>query len=499
MRTLHSILLLIFTITTSAHAQPRGIIDEQTLDEQVQDASTELIGTWQGLLSDTGLRILFRFERTAGGAMRVLLNSPDEGTGTKPQSAFRLDGQSLHLEFDAVDVSFDGQVLPTGSDLDGVLTVSSGRTFSLPMKRVDPGTIPYFLPRIKTNGDQEFEFNYQAPEQVEGDWPVGMLSPASKPELVDVLERVLDQSLVGIESVLIAKNGNLIVEEYFYGFDRDEAHQCRSVTKSVGSLLIGIALDQRLIPGVETPIAELFPEHAKEHQWSDRKRSMQLKPVLSMSCGLEGDDLKDQFTVARATEASADWVDYALSLPMVETPGEHFAYSGGSLMILSGALQRAVGMSVQEFARKNLFGPLGIKEPQWFSSPAGLPYFSSGLRLTPRDLAKLGQLCLDKGQWQGKQIVSEEWVSESTRARFEVPSYGYSYGYLWWSTELHDESGNSLDVFMALGYGGQHIFVVPERSLVVVITSGNYHLRTTKVGRQGIVMLSEFLDFAEAD
>ena len=165
MRTLHSILLLIFAITTSAHAQHRGIIDEQTVDEQVQAASAELIGTWQGRLGDTGLRILFRFERTAGGAMRVLLSSPDEGTGIKPQSAFRLDGRSLHLEFDAVNVSFDGQVLPTGSALDGVLTVSTGKTFSLPMKRVDPGTIPYFLPRIKTNGDQEFEYNYQAPEQ----------------------------------------------------------------------------------------------------------------------------------------------------------------------------------------------------------------------------------------------------------------------------------------------------------------------------------------------
>ena len=498
MRTLHSILLLIFAITTSAHAQHRGIIDEQTVDEQVQAASAELIGTWQGLLGDTGLRILFRFERTAGGAMRVLLSSPDEGTGIKPQSAFRLDGRSLHLEFDAVNVSFDGQVLPTGSALDGVLTVSTGKTFSLPMKRVDPGTIPYFLPRIKTNGDQEFEYNYQAPEQVEGDWPVGMLSPDSKPQLFGVLKQVLDQSLVGIESVLVAKNGNLIVEEYFYGFDRDEAHQLRSVTKSVSSLITGIALDRGLIPGVETPIAELFPEHAKEHEWSDRKRSMQLKHLLSMSCGLKGDDLRDQFAVARATEASADWVEYALSLPMVATPGEHFAYSGGSLMIVSGAVQRTVGMSVQEFAQKHLFGPLGIKEPQWYSSPKGIPNFSAGLRLTPRDLAKLGQLCLNKGRWQGKQIVSEEWLSESTRARFEVPSYGYSYGYLWWSTELHDKSGKSLDVFMALGYGGQHLFVVPERSLVVVITSGNYHLRTSKVGRQGIVMLSKFLDFAEA-
>ena len=156
MRTLQSILLLIFAITTSAHAPPRGVVDARTRDEQVQAAPAKLIGTWQGLLGDKGLRILFRFERTAGGALRVLLASPDEGTGVKPQSAFRLDGQSLHLEFDAVDVSFDGLVRATGSGLDGVLTVSSGRTFPLLMKRADPGTIPYFLPSIKTNGDQEF-------------------------------------------------------------------------------------------------------------------------------------------------------------------------------------------------------------------------------------------------------------------------------------------------------------------------------------------------------
>ncbi len=499
MRSLHSIPLLLFAVIAAVHAQPRGIIEEQTLAEEVQAASAELTGTWQGLLGDTGLRILFRFERTAGGAMRVLLCSPDEGTGVKPQSAFSLDDGSLHLEFDAVNVSFDGQVLSTGSAIDGVLTVSTGETFSLPMERVDPGTIPYFLPRIKTNGDQEFEYNYQAPEQVEGGWPVGILSPDSRPQLSSVLSQVLDQSLLGIEGVLVVKNGNLIVEEYFYGFDREDAHQLRSVTKSVSSLITGIALDQGLIPGVETPIAELFPEHAKEHEWSDLKRSMQLNHCLSMSCGLKGNDLRDQFAVARATEASADWVDFALSLPMVATPGEHFAYSGGSLMILSGAVQRGAGTSVQEFAQEHLFGPLGIGEPRWYSSPNGLPNFSAGLHLTPRDLAKLGELCLNKGRWQGKQIVSEEWLSESTRARFEVPSYGYNYGYLWWSTELQDASGESVDVFMALGYGGQHLFVVPERSLVVVITSGNYHLRTRKVGRQGVVMLSKFLDFVEAD
>ncbi len=494
MLTVHST-LLVFAITVSAHAQSRGTIDEQTVDKQVQAASDKLIGTWQGLLGDTGLRIMFRFERTAGGAMRVLLCSPDEGTGLKPQTAFRLDDRSLHLEFDAVKVSFDGKVLPTGSAIDGALTVSTGRTFPLPMKRADPATTPYFFPRIKKNGDQEFKYKYQAPEQVEGNWPVGILSPDSKPQLLAVLNQVLDQSLVGIEGVLVAKNGHLIVEEYFYGFDRDEPHQLRSVTKSVGSLITGIAVDQGLIPGAETPIADLFPEHAKEHEWSERKRSMQLNHVLSMSCGLKGDDLKDNFAIARATEASADWVDYALSLPIVETPGEHFAYSGGSLMILSGAVQRAAGTSVQQFTQKHLFGPLGIKEPKWYRSAKGLPNFSAGLHLTPRDLAKLGQLCLDKGRWQGKQIVSEEWLSESTRARFDVPSYGFEYGYLWWSTELPDASGKSLGVFMALGYGGQHLFVVPERALVVVITSGNYHIRTRRVGMQGTVMASKFLDF----
>ncbi len=107
---------------------------------------------------------------------------------------------------------------------------------------------------------------------------------------------------------------------------------------------------------------------------------------------------------------------------MVAPPGERFAYNGGSLMILSGALNRATGTSVQDFARRILFGPLNIQESGWYASPAGIPYFSTGLRLTPRDIAKLGQLCLNKGRWFGKQIVNEKWISESTRAQMEVPT-----------------------------------------------------------------------------
>ena len=155
-------------------------------------------------------------------------------------------------------------------------------------------------------------------------------------------------------------------------------------------------------------------------------------------------------------------------------------------MIVSGAVQRAVGVSVQEFAREQLFWPTGNQGAPVVLVSERSPELQRWVTShSPGTWPSWGNWCLNKGRWQGKQIVSEDWLAESTRARFEVPSYGYGYGYLWWSTELHDKSGKSVDVFMALGYGGQHLFVVPERSLVVVITSGNYHPQDVQGGPAG--------------
>ncbi len=351
------------------------------------------------------------------------------------------------------------------------------------------------VPRLTEDGKRELDYSYRAPEQVDDGWPVGELDQRSETGLNELMESILDQSLVGVESVLIARGGTLLVEEYFYGFDRNHPHQLRSVTKSVASLLIGIALEKGVLASVDTPIAELFPAQADKQEWSDLKRSMQLKHLLTMTSGLEGDDWKDDFALERAVQRSSDWVDHALTRPMVAVPGEHFAYSGGSLMILSGALHSVAGMSVQRFAARNLFEPLGINNVRWHTSPKGIPYFSAGLRITPRALAKIGQLCLDGGRWQDKQIVPAAWVAESTRGQLPVPGTGLDYGYLWWSTSVELSNSKSVATFMGLGIGGQHLFVVPERLLVVVITSGNYATKRSKVRLQGFEMIPRIVEF----
>ncbi len=200
----------------------------------------------------------------------------------------------------------------------------------------------------------------------------------------------------------VSKKGTLLVEEYFYGFDRTRKHQLQSVTKSVASILTGIALQQGLLSSVDESVASFYPELAAEQDWDDRKRRMTIKHLLTMTSGFEGNAWRDKNATASAMYASPDWIKFAVSRSVVAEPGRRFAYNGACLMVLSGILERASEMPVQDFAAQYLFTPLGIEDVTWRKSPSGSAYLGAGLWLKPRDLAKIGQLFLNKGHWQNQ-------------------------------------------------------------------------------------------------
>ena len=297
-----------------------------------------------------------------------------------------------------------------------------------------------------------------------------------------------------IHSLLIARDGKLALEEYFSGdderrgdpigeieFDAQTLHDMRSITKSVTSILFGIAIDQKLIADVDAPVLDYFPEY-KDLRTPERM-SIRLRDVLSMTSGLEWDEdtvpYGDPANSETAMDLSDDSTRFVLEQDVVVAPGHEFTYNGGNTMLLAAIIERVSGMKLNEYAEQLLFEPLGITEYEWLSYPDGTLIAASGLRLLPRDAAKLGQMYLDGGRWQGKQIVSEAWVRESLFSHAIVsnrPTGFQRYGYQWWLGAAR--VGDDLVPFAAgVGWGGQRILIVPSMDLVVVLTAGLYQSR----------------------
>jgi CubicO group peptidase (beta-lactamase class C family) len=290
-----------------------------------------------------------------------------------------------------------------------------------------------------------------------------------------------------IHAVLIARRGKLILERYFSGedvrwvgspvhFSPGDLHDIRSISKSVTSLLIGIARGEGKFPPLASPITGFFPEYA-ELRTAENGR-ITFEHLLTMSHGWRWDETKpweDPGNNERLMLEAKDPYRYVMEQPMALAPGALFNYCGGATSLLGAALAKAVGRNIDVYANEKLFGPLGTKDFEWlaFTGSTEIAAFG-GLRLRPRDLAKLGQLMIDDGRWNGKQILPPGWVEESTRPRMNTEGYGsLYYGYQWWLGRSL-LGGHDLSWIAGFGNGGQRLFVVPKLDLVVAINAAHY-------------------------
>jgi CubicO group peptidase (beta-lactamase class C family) len=262
-----------------------------------------------------------------------------------------------------------------------------------------------------------------------------------------------------LHSLLIIRNGAIVYEKYFGSNHQDTPHILYSVTKSFTSTLVGIALDQGKLSGVEERVVDLLPDWSFD-QLSAEKQAMTLEDLLTMTSGLaweEGD------TAYQSLYRSEDGVSAVMDLPMISEPGSKFKYCSGCSHVLNGILAQALDADVGKFANKNLFEPLGITQYQWETDRQGIPIGGWGLYLTSRDMAKLGYLFLNNGQWDGKQVVSDGWVKKATTERV-IDGLATGYGYQWW---VYPEKG----AYAAVGRAGQTIYVVPALNLIIVTTA----------------------------
>lgn len=254
-------------------------------------------------------------------------------------------------------------------------------------------------------------------------------------------------------------------------------HTQQSVTKSDTSLIYGIALARGDIPSIDQPIEAYFPEHARLFT-DPSKRAITIRHLLTMTSGIhwpEGGSYDTNEDPTGRMEKSTDWVSMVLAQPMDATPGEHWSYSSGAAALLAAVFKAATHQDLQDYARTNLFAPLGIDHWLWKRSAGGLTDSEGGLYLDIHDMAKLGQLCLQKGSWNGRQIVPARWLEESVVPRFRRSTDGYGYGRLWWTLPLNTLRDTS--AFDADGYGGQYIVVLPRWRAVGVLTGWNLDRR----------------------
>jgi len=273
----------------------------------------------------------------------------------------------------------------------------------------------------------------------------------------------IQQEGYAIDSVLVVRNGVMVLDATIHPFGPGKRHIIHSCTKSIVSSLIGIAIDEGYIDGVEQPVLGIFPDRSVANL-DTRKEMMTLQDLLTMSNGLEcRDSYLYRWRGLNRMRESEDWVQFMLDLPMAEEPGTRFEYCNGGSFLLSAIIQETTGQSAQAFAEEHLFGPLGISDVDWPVNPQGISIGWGELHLRPHDMAKIGYLYLNEGVWDGRQVVPAAWVAESTRKHISAQTLQAGYGYQWWV----QPSG----IYMALGYAGQYIVVVPNKEMVVVFAS----------------------------
>ena len=268
-------------------------------------------------------------------------------------------------------------------------------------------------------------------------------------------------------------------------YQGSKVHSLQSTTKSVASVLVGVAVQQGLIKNEQVALLSFF-ENYDLSKTEERLKKATLEDLLTMRSGIEWheqDRPLDETNTTLLLERSEDWIQFTLDQPMDADPGEKWAYSSGGSHLMSGIIKEVSGEFIDSYAEKHLFGPLGIENYHWKKTPQGYPDTEGGLYLEAPDLAKIGLLMLKDGVWDGKRIISSDWVQQSVALKARnVNSLGWGYGYQWWRLDR-----NGTEVWATLGFGENYMIVLPEHNLIGVINAWNLF------GHQGSVIF-DFVD-----
>lgn len=348
----------------------------------------------------------------------------------------------------------------------------------------------------KENVIIEHSYRYTTPLVFNDGLETGTLSSVGLDSvpIIKMMDYLNSDSSHTIHNILILKNSKLVFEEYFKGYkinytaanlngelmdySRTTDHPMHSVSKSVTSVIFGIAVKNGYITNLNKKIIDYFPEYAD--LLTGDKANITIHHLLTMTCGLAFDEQAYPYSDARNELRQAmnidDPIRYILSKPVVSVPGTQFHYSSGSGLVLAAILEKVTGKKFLDYANEKLFDPLRSEGGVWTSSHSGLTLASSGLYFRARELTKIGLLFLNNGQWEGKQIITPEWIELSQQEFINTNNAFYlnsSYGYQWWITGF-TVNGVSHKCFFAVGWGNQFMYIIPDLNMIIEFNCGNY-------------------------
>ena len=437
---------------------------------------------WRGTVTPLEHRISFylQVDRLPTGALTAFIRNPEANFFRGRTWDVELKDGTLLLR--SKDQRMDGKFDAKSQQLWlGVLDDQPPLVFSRRARENALG----FYPRSSTS-----EYVYRAPIAEDDGWQVGSLSDVGLDQrrISELVQKILNASPslsnpVNIHSLLIARHGKLVLEEYFYGYHDRRAHDMRSASKTYTSVLVGIAADRNPKFGPDTLVYSVFKKYEPFANWDQRKAKMKVRDLLQMTTGFYCDDSDDsapgsEDNVQRQTQ-QPDWTKYTLDLPMAGDPGGDMAvYCSMDTNLALGAVREVTGQWIPDFFGTYFARPLQITSYFMNLMPTGEAYGGGGLQLRPRDELKLGQLYLSGGVWNGRRVVGERWVRESLflRAHFQRRmdiDVNHGYGYAWHTRPLQVE-GRVVRDYYAGGNGGQLVIVVPDLDLTVAINGGDY-------------------------
>jgi len=298
-------------------------------------------------------------------------------------------------------------------------------------------------------------------------------------ERIAALEQAVgDDTYKSINGVIVIKSGQLLIERYFSGTERDDTHNPRSVSKTFTATILGIAIDQGFIESVDQPLGDFYNLRDFDN-FSAKKAAVTLRQLITMSSGFDGYDFEqDSPGNEEFMYPQPNWVDWTLNLPMAEdrNPGDEWRYFTAGIVVLGDILNRAVPGGLESYAHEVLFGPLGISNYEWQHTPQRVANTAGGAQLTALDFAKFGELYRVRGRWGDRAIVPETWAADSVRPVIDTTVEGNRYSYLWWH-KSYDVNGESWPTAYCTGNGGNKIFVFDDQELVIVITASAYGRR----------------------
>lgn len=310
--------------------------------------------------------------------------------------------------------------------------------------------------------------------------------------IAELFQRTAKGEFPGVDGIVIARHGVVVAESYFNGYGPDRRHDTRSATKSITSLLVGIAIDEGKL-SLDTAVVPFFPEYRPAGGWDSARTELRLRHLLTMRTGLACNDLVDESPGnEERMYPKPDWSRFFFDIP--DTPehaGEKFSYCTAGVALAGELLARAIHRPVAEFADEKLWAPLGITGAHWARTPTGSAMTGGNLELTPREMARVGQLMLDRGLVKGKQVVSARWVEQSCSPQVDESDTRYRYGYLWWLRNPQTDDP-ALPSCHASGNGGQKIFLFPTADLVVVFTGSSYN-KARYSHQQPVLLLNQYI------